>query len=291
MSYGGYSMPKHKNYIFYMILCCLVCVSSIAIIIYISNCGSYSKTKSHDSIHSYNIIKDKNNVNTNNIFKSQSSNAEIVSSSSQNKETNISQKREKFSTMEEDIAATILESKKQKDELLQPYEDISNIPKIYLRIGYEEKASDAKNDVAKIMERFLELEKINGIVTHTHSNGDKNSVDIHDDHGIVIGKLVYLSNDWVNQILEWKDGKINGIMAFYSKNEITPYKIYNFKDNKLDGPFFEFERKGENKGTLVQYVEFKDNNYYGLCLGWTSDGIPLKGCRIITEPKLKTGLP
>lgn len=158
------------------------------------------------------------------------------------------------------------------------------------RVQFIDRAVGAMNSICKRIDEFKKLERTNGVITHTHPNGEKNSIDVHDEKGNLIGKLVYLNNDRLSQVSEWKDGMLNGFAAFISK-EGLPYKIYHFKDNILEGPFYQFEAKGELKGSFTSYVEFKENNRVGYCLGWTPDGQPIKGCRFFKNPVPWNGMP
>jgi antitoxin component YwqK of YwqJK toxin-antitoxin module len=179
--------------------------------------------------------------------------------------------------------------KNKKWLLLLPVENPDNVPEIFKQNIYEDNAAEIKEKTKVLITQFENLEKENGVVTHTYKKGDKKSVDVHNSDGEVIGKLVYLSG-YLHQVVEWKNNGLHGLTIFLT-NEGFPYKILEMKNNKLDGTSYQFEEEGEYKGNLRFYSEFKNHHYSGLRLGWTPDGIPLRGCCIVTEPELLKGIP
>lgn len=156
-------------------------------------------------------------------------------------------------------------------------------PDEFQRKHYEDKAQEAKEYVVKQVKLFRDMEAKRGRVTERGPNGEKVSVDITNTKGKVIGKLVYMGDDWIYQYVEWKNRKQHGVTAFMLKDG-TPFRIMTYKNNQLDGPMYEFEERGEMAGALIHYIEFKNHAYQGLRLGWTPNGKPLKGCKRIEEP-------
>lgn len=167
----------------------------------------------------------------------------------------------------------------QPDDL-EVWEDA---PDEFQRKHYEAQAQAAKEYVVKQVKLFREIEEKRGKVTNRGPNGEKVSVDIPDPRGKVIGKLVYMGDDWIWQYVEWKNRKMDGVTAFMLKDG-TPFRIMTYKRNELDGSMYEFEKRGDQAGALIHYIEFNDNMYQGLRLGWTPEGIPLKGCKRIDDP-------
>ncbi len=163
-------------------------------------------------------------------------------------------------------------------------------PTIFSRKLYEKEAYAKRDFVLNQLKKMRKLEKVFGKVTHYQDNGDKLSVDVFNRKGKMLGKLCYMNDYWVHQYVEWDKGKQNGLTAFFTKDH-NPYQIYTFKDNKLDGPIYEFVKEGSRKGTLIRYIEMKNHSYMGLCLGWSEDGEILDESRLITEPKPYYGLP
>ncbi|MBZ0255304.1 hypothetical protein K8I31_04540 [bacterium] len=172
------------------------------------------------------------------------------------------------------------------DQTLSQPDDLEiweDAPDEFQRKHYEAQAQAAKDYVVKQVKLFREIEEKRGKVTDRGPNGEKVVVNITDSRGKVIGKLIYMGDDWIWQYVEWKNRKMDGVTAFMLKDG-TPFRIMTYKSNELDGPMYEFEKKGDHAGTLIHYIEFKNNMYQGLRLGWTPEGISLKGCKRIDDP-------
>lgn len=209
-----------------------------------------------------------------------------ISSDKESGNTDINSKTEQVTISLKEIIQGEIDSLSKEKKI----KTLENPPIIFERKKYLDKAKNAKKYIRSLLLQYRELEASNGIVTHTHDDGSKNSVDIMNAKGDLIGKLVYFSDDYVHQIVEWQDDEQNGYTAFLDK-EGRPYKIFSFKNNKLNGPYFEFKKNQPHEGALIYYVEFKNHKRKGLCIGWTSDGEPLEGSQILDESHEWKGLP
>lgn len=168
-----------------------------------------------------------------------------------------------------------------------PKEDLSSLS----RSNFDKKAEKVRSHFRDLMQYFSELERANGKVLDSHPDGNKHIVDIHDSKGSVIGKLLYNKHGKVTQLVEWKNGKQNGMTAFLLGELDFPNDIYHFRDNKLDGPYYQFEKNKEGEIILTSYVEYVDHCSLGYCIGWSLDGELLPGSKIVKEPVPFQGLP
>jgi len=170
-------------------------------------------------------------------------------------------------------------------------EVMKNPPLNFSRKLYKDEADYVKSKIDELLEDYKDIEADNGSIIQTrHPDGSKHSVDILNNKGDLIGKLVYLDKDFLHQLVQWSDGKQNGFTVFFN-NEQFPYKIYQFKNNKLHGPYYEYKKDDSGNYQLVYYVEFSNNKKKGLSLGWTKDGRSLVGSKEVNTPKEWEGIP
>lgn len=147
---------------------------------------------------------------------------------------------------------------------------------------YEDQAIAIKEEVLYKLDSFKSLEKEKGVVSLKNPDGSKHIVDIYNKDDVLIGKLVYIGSN-IHQLIEYKEDKMNGVNAFFNIKG-NPHKIYHFKDGALEGPFFQFIKRGENEGDLISYIEYKDGNFEGKKLAWTLDRKVIEGSKVITMP-------